>query len=98
MYFATRSFSRSSNCHPRFQCGGNCHPRFRSRKTASLSDTAQHVKKVKAVISRLVYATIMTPCISILDTEETPTLIAAKKICFQLVKQIHPDNLGIYLG
>jgi len=40
----------------------------------------------------------MTPCISILDTEGTPTLRAAKKICFKLVKQIHPDNLGIYLG
>jgi hypothetical protein len=40
----------------------------------------------------------MTPCISILDIEGTPTLRAAKKICFQLVKQIHPDNLGIYVS
>jgi hypothetical protein len=39
----------------------------------------------------------MTPCISILDTEGTLTLRPAKKICFQLVKQIYPDNLGIYL-
>ena len=56
---------------------------------------AQHVKKVNAVVSRLLDATIMTPCISILDTEENPTLRAAKKKNFQLVKQIHPDKLGI---
>ena len=56
---------------------------------------AQHVKKVNAVVSRLLDATIMAPCISILDTEENPTLRAAKKNIFQLVKQVHPDKLGI---
>ena len=40
----------------------------------------------------------MTPCISILDIEGTPHAACGEKICFQLVKQIHPDNLGIYVN
>jgi len=87
MHFATPAFSRSNNCHPRFQCGGNRYPRFRSRKAASSSDTAQHAKKVKALISRLFYATIMTPCISILDCHELPPPKLEVPSCYELPPQ-----------
>ena len=54
-----------------------------------------HNRAVADTIARLLDVTILDSCISVLGIEHNPTLRTGKKAHMVLVRQIHPDKLGV---